>query len=193
MPTPLIKIEGLKELNKLMKFLPDAMQRKIYLGAIREAGKPILKEAKHRARSAGDTGLLAKSIGAKTRLYKRSGVRVLIMGPRTGHGKTIEQALPKNLTGSKSKSVTVFRDPVKYAHLVEGFRQPAKRHDIPNFLGQKGVTLDHPGIRRTRPFMRPAYDHNRHAAVRNFGRVVGKRIVKVAPQLARQVGALGFK
>ena len=53
-----------------------------------------------------DTGLLKKSIGKKVKTYRQDGVVWVAVGPRSGFEEHIDGVVVKN--------------PVKYAHLVEG-------------------------------------------------------------------------
>jgi len=76
------QVLGMNELLKNLKTLPDKVQKRILVGAVRAGAKPIVKEA--RSLVPKDTGNLKKSIGVtKFRTRKKSLVWFQV-SPRTG-------------------------------------------------------------------------------------------------------------
>lgn len=100
------KVEGLAEVLSALDGVDKKIRKKGVRKAVGQAGKIVLRAAKARVRKA--TGLLKRSLGRKTKVYRNSGVAVAIVGPRVGFKQQVQR-------GGKS----VLSDPVKYAHLVE--------------------------------------------------------------------------
>ena len=110
-----IQFEGHKELRKLLKNTPPMIFAKAVVPSARRAMAPVSKLAKKNitAAKAKETGLLRKSIGTKSKAYKRHGNVWVGVGARTGFRQSV----------TLKDGRTVLRNPVKYVHLVEqGFR-----------------------------------------------------------------------
>ncbi len=148
---------GDKALERKLKQLPDDIFRKTTRKAAAMSMTPVAKEARQRARAVADTGTLARSIGKRTKTYRRSGVVVTIVGPRKGFRELVGTRLNPFTRAFRTGEATrkVFRDPLKYAHLVEFMVRP---HTIRKALGF--MTVRHPGF-AGRPFMRPSLDNNK--------------------------------
>lgn len=86
-----------------------APRSKLLRTAVGEGTKPVYRAVKANARAAGDTGLLAKAIGRKIKVYRQSGVAVGVVGARKGF---VRYVIGKNGRARKM-------DPIKYQHLVE--------------------------------------------------------------------------
>ena len=117
-----------------------------------------------------DSGLLRKSIGTKTKLYRRSQTVITMVGPRSGMKQTVKQ------TGLDGRKVERMANPSKYAHLVE------RGHRIViNRQGRK-ITL---GSIAPRPFLEPALRNNAGAIVSAYrGALVAGINKKVAKGFA---------
>lgn len=102
-----ITLTGHRGLIKLLRQLPDDVYRKVVKKANDDVMRPVLREAKKLTPSA--TGTLRRSLGIKTKLYPRRGVVFTLVGPRLGFGRKVSTG------GGKSG----FREPTKYAHMVE--------------------------------------------------------------------------
>jgi HK97 gp10 family phage protein len=112
-PVVELKLDGGPQLRRALAELRGATQRRIVGPAANKAMTPINRAAKRNAKSVGDTGLLAKSIGKIQRTYKRAGVVMTIIGARKGFRQVIN--------GKP-------RDPSLYAHLVEYGTAPHGSH-----------------------------------------------------------------
>lgn len=150
---PTIVVTGQHELIERLKALPDKVFRKGLLRAGRRALRPVVAMAKANAPS--DSGQLRQSIGVKVKVYKKDGNVAFIVGPRSGFG--IEYA------GRK-------RDPIYYAHLIEGGHKVVARHSLKVRKKKKGfgfvrasgtgITIGHvPAL----PFLKPALESNPNA------------------------------
>ena len=133
-------IDGIKELRKAFKELSDSAQRGVLRTALRQAAKPVVKEARRRVPV--DTGLTKKAIGTKVWLKKDS-VATVMIGVRRGR---------------KGKRHFLL-------HLLE--------------LGTRKMAA--------RPFLRPALDSQKNAAVTALAKALKARIDKVVAK-ARQRG-----
>ncbi len=117
------KLEGLGPVRAKLAALRKGLRGKIVRKGMDEGTKPVLSSAKGLAPR--DSGLLAKSMGRKTKVYRGSGNAVGLVGPRAGFAKqvTVESRKITAQVGTRRRSrkigAVVNRDPVRYAHLVE--------------------------------------------------------------------------
>lgn len=137
-----IKIEGDEALQKAIRELPRAVQNKIIRPVLVKASKPVLDGA--RSAVVKKKGWLKRSLGRKTKTYKRGGVAVIV-GARRGMA-------PDGI------------EPANYAHLVEKGTKP---HAVGKGSNSRksvlGVQAAHGGIHpgaKAQPFLKPALDKN---------------------------------
>lgn len=181
-------LEGDKELRKLLKRLPDKIFAKVLRGAVNRGIEPGRKEAIKNAERIEESGLLAESMGKKTKKYKRFDLVTGNVGPRVGFKRLVDVPLNEfelefgGFIGSQTHK-TVIRNPANTAHLVEGFKTPAKPHKISNVFGR--MTVQHPGIRRPQPLMRAAFDKTVGEQLRRFRTFLAKGAVREARKLAK--------
>ena len=98
-----ISLMGDKELIRMLDRLPVKISRKVVPAAASKSMTPVSTMAKKLVRrQTRGTGLLARSIGKKRKIYRASGNTIVVVGVRMEF---------------KRKSGT--RNPSKYAHLVE--------------------------------------------------------------------------
>lgn len=145
-----------QQLLRNIRELPDVLLDKVVKAAASTSMTPVLKAA--RARCPERHGTLKRALGKRRKVYKRSGVVFVAVGPRRGF-----------------KDTTTGADPVNYAHLVEG---GTAQHEVSSASGKLAIgpvvisgTVDHPGA-KAQPFMRPAYDSQRHTVVDKYRRDV---------------------
>lgn len=149
-----VQIRGGKQLQRKLNRLASVTQRKIMRPAVSAGLVPFNKSAKRRA--ARSSGLLSKSIGTRVKVYRRSGVVYGVVGPRTRFSAMVG-------------GVTARREiPTKYAHLVEfgtsaHIIRPKNRKALA-FDGTVVKVVRHRGT-AARPFLRPAFDHNKRKAI----------------------------
>ena len=150
---------------KTLMELDKKVARKAMRKAIQEGSRQIIKDA--RALVPVETKTLKKAIGVKVRSYKSGAVIVALVGPRKdAKGKPAKyrrRVMVKTKGGGQRE---MWRNPVKYAHLVEFGTRPhalgsgaklARKNGKPG-THQRGVM--HPGSRPS-PFLRPALDKNK--------------------------------
>lgn len=124
-------MEGMDNLNAVLRELPEAMRSRILAEGVKMAAKPMVAAAKNFAPVR--SGALRKSITSVVRQRKSKGTAVAVVGPSTEYFRN----------GKKLKKGESHDDadrPSKYAHLVEFGHANAKG---------KGRTPAY-------PFMRPA-------------------------------------
>ena len=122
-----MKLEGARQLQRLLRTLPGKAQRRVFKKAHKEAGKVIVKAAK--ARVPKRAGLLKKSLFAHAkRLRRDNNIMAVIIGPRRRFHGTFEG---KETTASK------------YAHLVEkgSATMPARPFLRPALASSSGEAL----------------------------------------------------
>lgn len=152
---PAIVISGGDPLIRKLNTLPDKLFVKGLVWASRRAMKPVVAQAKENAPV--EHGLLKRSIGVKVKKYKRAGIVLTMVGPRSGFGMEVD--------GRK-------RDPVYYAHLQEGGHRIVRPNSlqtrwskkVQNIIRVKG-TGETVGHVAGRPFLRPALVNNESKVV----------------------------
>jgi HK97 gp10 family phage protein len=180
-------LSGVPKLVRKLAELDKKVCKKALRDGVNEATKPILKDA--RARVPVDTKLLKKALGRKVVSY-RVGLSVVgIVGVR----KHMEGKKGQRKRGSKwrvkvgtdSAGKPVYMDPIKYAHLVEFGTRPhaIAKGDRLARKGRKGKKVQlggrHPGT-KPHPFLRPAMDGGRRAAVATVKRFLQAAIEAAA-------------
>lgn len=149
-----VKIRGLAELEKALAELPAKIERNIVRSALRAAAKVTLEEAKRQVPVR--SGKLRDSLRVSTRVVK---------------GKPVA-----TITAGGSKKGAPF-----YAHLVEFGAKPhfikASKAKALAVGGGRLKSVHHPGARK-HPFMRPALDATKQAAVLAFGQAVKAKLTK---------------
>lgn len=148
-----LKIDGLADLDRMLKELPAKVEANIMRGAIRTGAKVIEDRAKELAPV--KSGKLRDSIKVSTR-SKRGVVSATI---RAGGGKAF------------------------YAKWVEfgtaqHFIKPKNRKSL-FFAGMAKKIVDHPGATQ-KPFMRPALDGGSTGAIDAMAEYIRKRLAKEA-------------
>lgn len=171
---------GGKELLRTLRLLPEAVRKRVMVGAMLAGGGIIQADASLRA---------PRDIE-----------------PRRRRGKRLADSIRTVVTRQTPSSVTVnvmTRDPV--AHLVEFGHQnvprgPSRQRVSITSVSKTGristkfapdPTVKRPrntsaasGFTPPKPFMRPAFDNNKEAALRKIGEVLGVGIETEARQLA---------
>jgi HK97 gp10 family phage protein len=133
-----VKLTGVDHLLKRLFSLKQGMRNVILRRALRAGAKPVWLGARHRAKAG--TRELRRSLGTRMKSYRRGGVVVIVIGPRS---KNTIQHPP----GSLFPSYTRGYNPARYAHLHEKGTKP---HKIPIKRGRlAGVTVRHPGTKPT--------------------------------------------
>lgn len=143
-----VEITGLDDLQKGLKAIGKKMREKIGNEAVVTAMTPVVDLAQRLAGKSRETGALQESIGMKVKPYRRGNVIFGIVGPRKGFNKP-------------DPSGKGFRDPRKYAHLVE--------------FGTKHASA--------KPFMRPAFHATKGRVVQQLGAVIGTQVTAEAKRV----------
>jgi len=158
-------IDGVEELAQLFHELPIKIHKKVMGQALTAASRPVRKEMRRRLKSQGTerTRALWKAVGTKLAKVRGTSTRLLVVGIRS---------MPQ--TDDKGNKI----NPVKYAHLVEfgteahtinprlaGIGVSTVLGPLPN--GKFAPEVHHPGAKE-KPFIRPAWDSQKAAAVRAF-------------------------
>jgi HK97 gp10 family phage protein len=171
-----VRLEGLQEAFAALEGLKRGLRNRILRLALNEATAPMLKAAKDRAVKGkwSGSGLLKKSIGRRTKTYRRSGSVIVIIGPRVEGFRKQHTYKPEHIfrefggKGGVSRTrrikkprpdqLRVMRNPVHYAHFVE--RGTYKR--------------------AAKPFLRPAFTATKSQAEAIFKRRVGQEVLRLA-------------
>jgi HK97 gp10 family phage protein len=140
-----VEITGSREVMQRLFRMAQGARNKILSPAVAAAVKPIATHAKFM--TPVRTGMLRRSIGWRVIAYRRSGIVVGMIGPRTGF-RTTRQGRVRTALGKRYKATGI--NPTRYSHLVE-------------FGTHRS---------RAKPFLRPAWDAGRGRAVATVSRMV---------------------
>lgn len=186
-----VEIKGLKELDAVLKSLPEKIEQNVMRGAIRSGQKVVLDAVREKLRSNGSvrSGDLINSLRirfdrkAKKRGWINSKVIVgnadayyshMVEFGTAAHFISIKEDVKPNKQtrrGERKYSYRTINKMVKRGSLVIG------KH----FVGQ---SVSHPGA-RPKPFMRPAFDESQQAAIEAFAEYVRKRLPKELKKAGR--------
>lgn len=146
-----MQLFGDKKLQKLLLTLPKRLQRKALRRGVTKGARLVARTAKQK--TPRETGTLKKSIGIRTYTSRGKESVGAVAGPRRGFKSPIRK---KHGWASKKNGKAQYRDPTRYAHLVE--------------FGTKHSAA--------RPFLRPAFDALWHQVVTMVGSEVKVEIKK---------------
>ena len=214
-----IKVEmlGVDNIDRMLRGWSPAARRRIVRPGISKASRHVSRSA--RAKAPAESGLLRKSIGVVVRTYPNGNV-VGVVGPRHGFKKAIgrigskSRVITKRNVGQVSEAHKVqLRNPVKYAHLVEGGTQPhslgkgssiVQRRKLGTVIAvnktgrkyRKGFYASaagkqegrkHPGA-KPKPFLGPAFQSSLPIMRQIMRDEIGKGVIKEARRLLRKKG-----
>jgi len=149
--------KGIAELRKTFQRLPFRVADKALKTALRGGARPMLKRAKSLVPVR--TGTLRKALYTKVKVYPRDGAGFAGIGARS------RKVAVASHFGGQSHGKTIYANPAKYLHLVEGG----------NYGGQGA-----------NPFMKRSFQSGFEASKQNFTKFL-KRGVE------REARKLGFK
>lgn len=121
--------------------LQPAVFRRVMKSATNKAMQPVIKDMRKEIKAKHtESGLLAKSLGKKSKLYTKGGVSVTLVGPRDGFRKLVAvPAFPGRIHGNRANRTRgMIRNPVFYMHLL----------DIPSRTANRGRKIAPGGTRR---------------------------------------------
>lgn len=165
------RVEGLTELrDMLLRKLPEATQGKALQGALREAAKPIVKEA--RARVPVKTGRLRKAIYSFRDRASRRTREVRLISVRSG--KRFQKA---NKDAYYWKWIEFGHGVITLKH-----RRQGGKGKVSKSLGTpaKGFFGKEVQAAPARPFMRSAFETRKYQALEAFRQTLAAQIDKVA-------------
>ncbi len=142
-----MRVDGLGNVFAALNEAEKKIKTKGAKKGMNAATKIVARAAKDQAKKV--TGLLKKSIGRKTKVYRNTGVTVGLVGARVGFGGEY-QGRP--------------RDPSFYSHRVEMGTQPHAVGKGSSLRGgktkeKKQTGRMHPGA-KAQPFLKPAFTQN---------------------------------
>lgn len=174
------KLEGLEEILRVVRELPDETQKKVLAVAVRKAAAPLVSAAKMFAGRSVRTGALRESITAIVKKGKGGGVYAVV-GPARGYFRR-GVALK---AGDDAKGADM---PANYAHLVEfGHVAVARRRGT----SRRKRTAIELGFVPARPFMRPALLAAQDAMANAFAAGVDSGITQAVKRLAKNPASRG--
>lgn len=171
-----VQLTGFKELAETLRELPGTLSRRILAASVSAGALVIQQEMKKNAEGMRDTGTLARSIYRKY-ISEASGPekKVYYVGPRKGV-KGAKKKLSKRLDA-------YYAQWVEFGH----FSRPTMGGAIKVRAGQRGrqehvSSLVQSGRVRwvpAHPFLRPAFDAKKDAAVDAIGKVIAAGLAAV--------------
>lgn len=193
-----ITLEGDAAMMHLLDELPKRLRDKTLVQAVMAGGGPI--KAAMVANSPSSSGLLKKSIKIRRRKYRGGDVAIAVIGPSRGMKTTVSVVEGGKNKGSIRKNTrkgtgliaaygagAAYRDPAKYAHLVEKGRKsvsPKKGKALYNRLGNRV-------FRRASAV--PAKHFASRAVASASGRAIEAMRSKMADGLAAEASSLAGK
>lgn len=171
-----VEIKGLKELDAVLKSLPEKIEQNVMRGAIR-AGQKIMIDAvreKLRTNQSIKSGALEKSLRIRfDRKAKKRGwlnAKVIAGDKEAYYAHMVEFGTASHLIGVKKRKTLAIQ--------MVG---PSTKGSNAKFIGTK---VNHPGA-RPKPFMRPAFDESQQAAIEAFAEYVRKRLPRELKKAGR--------
>ncbi len=177
------KLDGLEEVQRVLRTLPQELQDKVMRTALTRAAKPAVDAAKMFASRSVRTGALRESIGAVVKKGRRGGSVYAIVGPLRGYYKE-GKALAKDASRRGADQ------PANYAHLVE-YGHIAVAPKKGTSLRKKTATAPSNGKRfvAPKPFLRPALLASTDRIVETMAQGVAEGIEKQRQRLVKNPGA----
>jgi len=165
------RLEGAKELDRVLARLPKKIGKRVFMKAGREGGKVIQGEALQNLGSADKKDIIVR----KVRVQGTS------LTMRIGPPRSKFQLMLKEF-GTQPHRIT-----------TGGRRGAKKKLLVDTDAGLAfGTEINHPG-QPARPFLRPAFDVKKGEALATVGKVLGTEIEKAAVKLAGSFAKSGLK
>ncbi len=161
-----INVLGLKEIQSTLNKLPARLGEKVVRAALRAAAQVIRKDAQSRApvlqqpKWGRKPGTIKKNITVKRSKKDKYGVYLTVAGLSAKKIKAFKG-------GSASKDAAYNPDDPWYWHFLEFGTSTRNKH----------------------PFLRPAFEAQKFAALRRFEEFAKRRVVREAEKLAREQGS----
>lgn len=133
-------VKGDKEIIRALQEFGRKLSGQVVRRAGQKAMTPVAKAARGFAKPLSKT--VAKSIGGKVKVYKRTGYVLAIVGPKADPPKSVK--LAQNAVMEGAKKVKRVHDPTVTAHLVA---LGAKAHKITLYKKRKLMIVNHPGMK----------------------------------------------
>lgn len=173
-------IAGGRELDELLRTLPQKMQKNINRAALRAGGQVMLAEVWSRIPS--DTGDLAKTARLTSRIKgDQVSASVKVGGKYKGvdayYAKWVEYGTRPHLVEVSDKDRGINRRTGKAISLTTINRQQNERRSLQIGGNLVGPSVMHPGA-RPRPFMRPAADAAFTESIDAVKRVIREKLTK---------------
>jgi HK97 gp10 family phage protein len=159
-----VHVKGLSKLNEQMEKLPGKLQANVLRGALRDAAKVVLEEAKSNVPV--NTGTLRDGLKISTSI--RNGTvtaKVKTTGKHAYLARWLEFGTRAHKIYAKIAKTLALRP---NARASTGSAKRWTTHDFAD-------SVDHPGI-QPRPFMRPALDSKAGQALLAAGEYIKKRL-----------------
>lgn len=168
MTRTIVSLSGFRELDAALGELPKAISRGVLHRTLRKAAEPIAEEARHLAPV--DEGDLEESISVSTRIKNKVGGAEFSAVLRSG--------------GTKAEAVQALRDARRAAggagSFAEVFVGPAVPQGFHAHFVEFGTEHSAP-----QPFMRPAWDSRKDAALVIMKEELGNEIIRAARRLGK--------
>lgn len=159
-----LKIDGLAQLNKLLKELPAKIETNIMRGALREGSKQFLQRARDEVPV--KSGKLRKSLRVSARVRQGKVTATMTAGNKVAfYAHMIEFGTASFYSGSGES--------VGAPYEIKPNGKALKSGD--NYFGK----ITQPGV-KPQPFMRPAYDEGSADAIKAVAEYIKKRLEKEA-------------
>lgn len=173
-----VTTSGFKELDAALRDLPRATQRTVLRNTLRKAGAPIAEAARQHAPR--DTGELVNSIVVSPKIVNTIGNAEFAQVMKAGGSR---QEASAALRGARRAAKGEAPTAVMY---VGPAKAETKRDAIKRIVQEFG-SVHQPGT----PYMRPAWDAQKMAALQIVANELGDQIERAARRIARKKAKAG--
>lgn len=161
-----MRLEGAKELAQALREMPKHIAKNVLKKALNKIAEPIAADARSRAPLGLRKGKKGGGAGGFNHLKFKIGVSPTL-------SRRQRKSLPKDVA-----AVYVGASPARHAVLVEFGTGPRHR----NSFDAPGET----GVMPAKPFMRPAWEANKNAAMAMLEKILRTEIEAAAKRLAKR-------
>jgi len=157
------EVKGLKEMERLLRKLPDRVAANALASALRAGGRPIIRQA--RKNLGGTNSAIAQTLKTKVLRKRGKGIRAALVGAGVSKRR------------NKATGETVTRDGW-YAHIVEFGTLASRTRPLSSKTKRKKHKSPLPRGLKSKPFLRPAFDTTKSASLNAISKKLWANIKK---------------
>jgi len=175
-----VSVSGFRELDKALGELPKAVARNVLRRVLTKAAQPVADMASSLAPK--DKGELSSSVKVGTKTGNKTGKAEYAAAMKAGLGKG--EALKALRSARRGAAGRGF-----FAEAFVGPTKAKSKKDAIKRIVQEFGSVNQPG----QPYLRPAWDAQKHAVLERIKAGLGPEITKTAKRLAKRRAAKAAK